>query len=326
MRATWLIIRYTLIYLLCLETSNHDRDLLSVDFTPDGAAETAIFNLLRLRYGFVPPLPFPETLTIENNSARNQGILVHVLGLARTPSSSLLLQKPLFQVCAQFLQKFVAKQPQKPKDDEWDLSPSNRHFMASCNRLKNVRRVTKKGDSSVQMYMFDFGSEATVPWKLAVYSSSTVLYICRLKEEMRERDIALALVQSGFSFRTFQEADTFLEVPETRSWVDSTPLPILARGNSPSVSDWHKYEEQRRLVLEHPRCAQAALRRGGFAWRVARDMVDIDGALAGPSGRYANTDFNFWVLDDRGVEYLDDNLTNMELNVILGQYLILQGM
>lgn len=299
-----------------------------VDTVSDGIAETKIFDLLRLHYGFVSPLPFPETFTMNPslNSPRNQDLLKNALGLVSIPPGSSLLQKPHFRFYTQFMHKFTAVQPQKPNDDEWDLSSSNRLTLASCSRLRNVRLVTGKYDLSLRMYMFDFGSEATVPWKLAVYSSATVLYICRLREDMRDQDIALALVQSGFPFRTFQPVDMFLDVLEMGPSSDPALLPIRVRGDSFSLSDWHKYEAQQRLILAQPRCGRAALRRAGFVWRVARDVVDMGDVLAGPSGRYTNSDLNFSVLDDQGIEYIDDDLTASELDVLSGSYLNSTGM
>lgn len=174
--------------------------------------------------------------------------------------------------------------------------------------------------------MFDFGSEATVPWKLAVYSSATALYICRLQEDMRDQDIALALVQLGLPFRTFQPVDTFSDVLEGDPLADPALLPICVRGDTLSLSDWHSYEAQQRLILAQPRCSRAALRRGGFTWRIARDIVDMGEALVGPLGRYANSDLNFSVLDDQGIEYVDDDLTTSELGVLMGQHLTSTGM
>lgn len=313
--ATFLIVGEHLTHLLHLETGN-----LPVEIIQDDIAETTILNLLRLHFGFVPPLPLPEiTANPSLDDCRNPQLLIDALGLISITASAPFFQKPLLQICIQFVQNFLANQSKKPYDDEWDLSPFNRLSLASCSRLEKVRPVKKNDGSNFRMYMFDFGDEATVPWNLAVCSSTMVLYICRLDGEMRERDIALELLRFGLPFRTFQRADTFADISEAHSLADKTLFPITTSSDT-LACNWYKYKEHRHSILQQSRCARAALQAGGFVWRITRDEVDINEALAGPSGRYTNSGFTLSVWDDQGIEYVDDKLTTSETGVILGHY------
>ncbi|KDR65408.1 hypothetical protein GALMADRAFT_148721 [Galerina marginata CBS 339.88] len=53
-----------------------------------------------------------------------------------------------------------------PKNEHWDLSINNRMQLSSAARLNRIRVISNK------LFIFDMGSDATVPWSLAVESAT----------------------------------------------------------------------------------------------------------------------------------------------------------
>ncbi|KJA25932.1 hypothetical protein HYPSUDRAFT_96502, partial [Hypholoma sublateritium FD-334 SS-4] len=97
-------------------------------------------------------------------------------------------------------------------------------------------------------------------------------------------------------------------------------LPIRGLGMrpaafQPTVADYNEYLRRREDLLRGPR-GRAALMHGGIVSRIARDVLDVDAVLAGPShdsipvGQHGR----FLLYDDR--------LTQDDLDVICGVYYI----
>jgi hypothetical protein len=74
-------------------------------------------------------------------------------------------------------------------------------------------------------------------------------------------------------------------------------------------------------------CGRAALLRSGYVRRLALDSgMSISEALKGPSGLHYNNALNFCAWDKDGVEYVDDDLTTNELDLLCGIYQSFTGM
>ncbi|KAF9440783.1 hypothetical protein P691DRAFT_767257 [Macrolepiota fuliginosa MF-IS2] len=76
------------------------------------------------------------------------------------------------------------------------------------------------------------------------------------------------------------------------------------------------------MSLQH---SHAALLHGGFLWRIAVEYVSLSEAVQGPWGIYNNNRYMFTVKDADGVEYVDDNLTVNEMDILCGVYLTFTG-
>ncbi|KAF9439580.1 hypothetical protein P691DRAFT_607779, partial [Macrolepiota fuliginosa MF-IS2] len=120
-----------------------------------------------------------------------------------------------------FVRLFTAKSDKMPNSDLWDLSVDNKQTLCFSKRLSSIRTMKNKAET---LYMFDFGSSSTVPWKLAVSSASAVLYICHLHEGMSEEDLVWELVQNGVHFCTLQHCDTLNLAPIERLSVMMVPM------------------------------------------------------------------------------------------------------
>ncbi|KAF9439412.1 hypothetical protein P691DRAFT_690877 [Macrolepiota fuliginosa MF-IS2] len=71
--------------------------------------------------------------------------------------------------------------------------------------------------------------------------------------------------------------------------------------------------------------SHAALLCGGFLWRIAVEYVSLSEAVQGPWGIYNDDRYMFTVKDADGVEYVDDNLTIDEMDILCGVYLTFMG-
>ncbi len=64
---------------------------------------------------------------------------------------------------------------------------------------------------------------------------------------------------------------------------------------------------------------------GGYLWRVAISAMYFDTVLDGPSGLSANENDMFFVTLPNGKRYVDDELTEEEINILLGTYICRTG-
>jgi hypothetical protein len=170
--------------------------------------------------------------------------------------------------------------------------------------------------------MFDFHDARTVPWNLAVQSAAAALYVCRLDDAMSEEDIALDLAQEGIPFRTLQHRDSLPEMQ--RSWYASTYVPMRLSGHVFDQSDHDFFRHQSREILGLPR-ARAAIMRGGFSRRIALEYISVGEVVKGPIGIYEDPAHMFVAKDRVGNEYIDDDLTTQELEVLCGLFSTFTG-
>ncbi|KAJ3564734.1 hypothetical protein NP233_g8105 [Leucocoprinus birnbaumii] len=171
-------------------------------------------------------------------------------------------------------------------------------------------------------FMFDFGDSATVPWHLAVPSAAAALYICHLPESMTEEDVARDLFEEGIRFHTLQQRDK-LETAPTDKQV-CTLVPVRMSDHTFEKEDYTAYLTQCDSLLQLRR-ARAALLRGGYAWQIALGSMAHSQAWRGPSRIYENPDHMFAARDSAGSEYIDDNLTRVEFEILSGVYSVSTG-
>ncbi|KAG6913847.1 hypothetical protein DXG01_003935 [Tephrocybe rancida] len=90
--------------------------------------------------------------------------------------------------------------------------------------------------------------------------------------------------------------------------------------------DYDNYARERSTLLRHPR-VRIALMQGGFAWRLCALIVTFESVLQGPTGWNPVPGTMFTVHDPKTNEiFVDDELTEVELNSITGTYVCLTGL
>ena len=149
------------------------------------------------------------------------------------------------------------------------------------------------------------------PWVIATVHASTVLLIFRRGWDSMGI-IARELTQQGVPFSTVSAIDRRYKAPPA--------LPIRGLGTRPaqfrpSIIDYNEYVRRREDLLRGPR-GRAALMHGGLVARIARDVLDVNIVLDGPSP-------NSITVGQHGPFFLfDDRLTADDLDVICGVYYV----
>ncbi|KXN93408.1 hypothetical protein AN958_00327 [Leucoagaricus sp. SymC.cos] len=273
-----------------------------------------VLDLLSSHFGFVAPIPLPATY-LDFVAANDYKAVSAVLGLSNLTHDNLFLKTPLGKMCTRFVCCFVGQSVAiKPPPELWDLAADNWRTIKFSDRLSSIRTV--KNDKCT-LFMFDLAGTATAPWSLAVYSASAALFVCRLDEKMHEEAIAIELVSNGIPFRTLQRRDTLQRAPVDR--IVPSLVPWRLNDHVFDSTDWEIYRKQCRSVMSLRR-ARAALLRGGFVWRIGLDFMDLSEAARGPWGIHEVSSHIFSVTDSGGIEYIDDELTQDEYDVLCGIY------
>jgi hypothetical protein len=264
-----------------------------------------ISQILGDYYGFVRPSDIPaevETITPEQRKT-----VLRALGMARDDDD--IFNTRVGKSVNDFVMKLSSKT--HPDPSCWDLSRTNRRALARCSdRLKCIRRVAD------DLWLFDFGEHATVPWKIAVTTVADVLTVCRIDPKARDMAIAQELLKRGIRFRTLHPLRPIPgPVPK-----QELMIPYRLSGYRFTTRDYDAYLRQRTRILTGPR-GRAALLRGGFVWRLAMQTMGLGDVLKGPSPdvlvrREGFSVSNLW----------DDELTETELDLICGTYICFTGM
>lgn len=161
--------------------------------------QTSLLELLQIgvcetlheHYGLIPPVPIPQSHP--EISEKDRQHFARWLGLDTDDKPEMRRQfeaSDIARLSLQFVKILVAGKC--PSSDYWDLSPSNRQSLVFTKRLKSVSLSFFEQIQANHrwIFVFDFKSEATVLWKLAVTTAADVLLVCRLDPRYREADIA----------------------------------------------------------------------------------------------------------------------------------------
>ncbi len=99
------------------------------------------------------------------------------------------------------------------------------------------------------IYLFDFGKEATVEWHICVTDVGLALLILRLEDELSDHEIAQKLLDQGSRFWTVFDSASFDVVP---------PHPGIPRlrlsSYQFSAEDYQTYCHDRAEILCSPSC------------------------------------------------------------------------
>ncbi|KAJ2912293.1 hypothetical protein MD484_g8123, partial [Candolleomyces efflorescens] len=151
-------------------------------------------------------------------------------------------------------------------------------------------------------------STPSVPWKIACFSPITALYICRLPSEYTETSIAFHLSQRGVSFRVLSPPPRLRRPMHARVVHE---LPIRRQTHRFTKEDYESYVNQRTYLLGQPHM-QAAIRRGGIAWRLAIATLGIADVVREPTlwgDTFSPT-----------ADLVEDTLSKVELDLLCGAY------
>jgi hypothetical protein len=158
-----------------------------------------------------------------------------------------------------------------------------------------------------------------VPFSLAVEHASTAVECYRRKW----KSILVAvqhLAQSGKSFRTYVKRLPRYRAPSKLRSL--RPLGFRETNYEFRFEDYLAYEEEVHAFLRQL-FARAALLQGGIVWRIAVDILGADVAMLGPSS--SAHEWGDVVTAPDGTQFVDDTLSQEEMDFICGKYYVYTG-
>jgi hypothetical protein len=274
-----------------------------------------VHRILYMYYGYTPIIPVPSfqnpVIKLENERRR----FVRFLGIPYLSLPPAAFETDQISAAATFIRLLCTKGSSIPVDVS-DVYRDNRQSIFFSARLKAVRCF----EVPENLFMFDFREHSTVKWKLTVKTGMHALLVCRLDPQLDETGLAYYLLENGIPFYTLQLRATLGPSP-----VSTHPPFVIPFRNYDYVYSWRDYESfrQRCHVIFKEARGRAALLKGYYPWRLAMNEVGFSSVFSGPSGWSTNSDEMLVVKSlETGEEFIDDKLTDIELKLICGQYIV----
>lgn len=180
------------------------------------------------------------------------------------------------------------------------------------------RRLTPLLDSKFLVLGKRRDLEREPNWQILVPDASTALMCLRSQWGHNSIDIARELLARNIRFYMVTplatQADRVSPPPVGLGWRNVDYVP--------DAFEFYAYEAERDAFLRGPR-GTAALLVGGIVGRIARDVLDPNDALAGPS-KYVSSKGSIFESTSMGL-YTGDELTEEEKNLICGVYKLATG-
>jgi hypothetical protein len=286
-----------------------------VDLT-HGVNQINVLQYMSHYYGFVPPLPIPAADTAPIGRGDWDECLKSV-GLQTSTHN-----RPLPGLTGPIVNFIKRLQGDGPQAFEWDILPGNRQPL---NREAIVQCFHKLNDRLFLINSSFLVDENLTDWQIAVTTSTNALYTLRYILHSSERPSSAALAQhlaeEGIPFYTLLRLGPLLSsIP-----LDSIKTRIPRRGANYhfTPADFGSYIAERKQLLATPR-ARAAILCGGIVGRLAKEHLEADSVVFGPSSAVTSHRLGYLV-QAAGTTYWDDGLTADELAIICGLYCCYTG-
>jgi hypothetical protein len=210
-----------------------------------------------------------------------------------------------------------------PRDFEWDILPGNRQPL---NR-EAISKCFHKLKDGLFLVNGSFLADGNVTdWQIAVTTSAnalyTLLYILQSSGYPSSAALARHLAEEGIPFYTLSVLDPLPSSISLNAF--RTRIPRRGANYRFTPTDFRLYVAERKQLLATPR-ARAAILRGGIVGRLAKEHLEVDSVIFGPSSCVIAHRLGYSV-EAAGITYWDDGLTDDELAVICGLYCCYTGM
>ncbi|PPQ98719.1 hypothetical protein CVT24_003427 [Panaeolus cyanescens] len=282
-------------------------------------AERYILYIMQRFYGFSHSKKyFP--MTSPDIDQGDISRLLHLLGIPLHAVPDTLFERPAMVAAVQFVSKIYTNTLHA---SEFTLSGDHIANAVFKSRLSCLT-VIPPSSTHGTLYMFDFTSKNKTSrpnalWYLTVLTAAHALLVCRLPARFFEREMAIYLTLQGIPFKTLQKASSLLPVPS--GCTPSRLIPHRPNDYKFVAGDYTDYMNGTQELLSSPRCARAALMRGGFPWRIAMMYVSLYCVLDGPTGFSSSLEDHFVVKIPGTFEvYVDDALTEIEAALLCGLF------
>ncbi|KAF9042035.1 hypothetical protein BJ165DRAFT_1405764 [Panaeolus papilionaceus] len=256
--------------------------------------EYEIVDLLMKHFGFRVPFHFPAGIAPPTDEMKDR-FTASDLGCSWDDD---FFKSPVATLTLEFWDTVSNERPPNPA--YWDLSTANNDLRHSARfqhfvpitvplpfheekaivpppPLPSEKRLLKKkpvalGPSlaaplveSETMYVLDFGSFNTTPWRLAVFGAVDMHMVCRLPTNFTERDLLQDLLRQGVRCQTLLPRSGI--PPQMPPPLAS--IPLCMPGHRFTQVDYKSYCAHTCALLQNLRIARGALLAGGILWRIA---------------------------------------------------------
>ncbi|KAF4612404.1 hypothetical protein D9613_004290 [Agrocybe pediades] len=293
--------------------------LHAISFTSIDTLESFINETCSLQFGFTGPLP--KSHPVQSYDIAAQKNFLKLLGIQWTETRADVFTRGSIASVHHFLESLASKQFSSIPEDEWDLSRTHRQTMYLNSRLATIRRLV--GEDNKVYYMFVLPDDNN--WHITTTWATHALMICRLDHSYDSRDLAMYLMNQGTPFHTMQSAKTLTRAPPS-SITTALQTPRREKDYVFTLKD-HEIFSERLLTYTKlsSRAARAGLKRGGYVWRTC-NRIAFSFVLDGPVVWSTDKDEYILAVDtSTGDEYIDEKLTDKELELFCGMYECLTG-
>jgi hypothetical protein len=290
---------------------------MSLGAMPDADAdegESDLFEQLDLTYGCTNPLG----LVLATASSLDWRGVLMALGIVKDPAK--FLSKSDMNAITVFISRLSSKRYGNLPRDLDTLNPHNHLSISGTFEFRDVRRVK-------DLFIFDIRRSSACSWTLGVGSAAAALYICRyiLTNPVAHTTVTVAhrLLKKGIRFRTL----ILLPANDDVEPLSAKTKPLFYRKLEYRYTpeDFEGSMLTCKGLLKSPH-GRAALLRGGIVGRIAREFLSIDAALDGPSVEVTKHRAGFMSPSHmRRHYYGDDDLSDQEIDIICGTYVLWTG-
>ena len=250
-----------------------------VDLTHD-ANHVDILKYMSDFYGFVHPLPIPETDSVPivqkdwDESLKSVGL-----------QSGIHPQPPgLAGPIVNFIMRLQGLGG-GPQEFEWDILPGNRQALNPESIVKYFHKPVKNNDEKLFIVDGSFLADGNLTdWKIALTTSGNALYTLRsilgCSQNPSSASLARHLAEEGIPFYTILKLDHFPSSIDLNGF--TTRIPRRGANYRFTMTDFDSYVAERKQLLSTPR-ARAAILQGGIVGRLAKEHLDVESVTSGPS-------------------------------------------
>jgi hypothetical protein len=208
----------------------------------------------------------------------------------------------------------------------WDLSSNSPHCLpfpslGTQDQLLSALRIQKLtcAITGHHLYLMTEACTSKLDFNLVLEEATTVLE-CYRRDWRSLLSMGKHLIQSGKAFRTYVPRNSVYTGPMRRR--DCPPLGYRSQQYKFQLSDYNAYKNMRQKIFDQP-FGRAAILVGGLIWRLAVDSCRLGIALQGPSS-FAQ-ECGDLVADPSGMQFVDDSLSEEEMDLICGKYVVYTG-
>ncbi|KAK7458687.1 hypothetical protein VKT23_009686 [Stygiomarasmius scandens] len=304
----------------------------------------SVFDVMRFRLGFCPPIPFigHEHLHTAGSNSHTRAKDDHALfaiglrtavefqGKAEVHSA----QENIYRTFLHNMYNYTVSDNPKFFSPLFDFAPSMLNSIEAHSRwvvapvpLNSKNLLPTSTWQGPSIYILGVKGEPLVDqwYLLGLYDATTVLQLFRQNPagDMGVLAAARELLQWGIPFITLKPLLKAPSKPEKQQrFENKVGLGVRQENHQFDSAEYTAYEAAKNDVLLSSK-GRLALMQGGILWRLAKDIVASQTVPHGPRSSVKQNGISFGSLDDH--DLCEEVLTEDEVNTIVGLYKVDTG-